>query len=275
MTARPRLPDVLLAGVPKAGTSTLAQWLGAHPDVYLPPDKEVHFFDRPRRVRTGLDWYRHQFAGPGRVALDATPTYALRDAWLQAAVETVPGAKLVVLMRHPVDRMWSTYWYLRSMGLELRSLAQVVDDGLAGGERPPSRLHDGDYRAVLERLDRFAGDSPTLLLLHDDLAAEPDSVWAQTCSFLGIAAVARPVHVGERLNVTGTLRSFRLRYWSMRLDLFRWVPRLALAADRWNRTDRRPPPMPPDVRQRLLEHYEPSVAAVERRLGRSLPAWRA
>lgn len=269
---RPRLPDVLVAGVPKAGTSTLAHWLGAHPDVFLPPEKEVHYFDE--RTRDGLDWYRQRFAGPGRVAVDATPTYVLRDETLAAATTLLPGARFVVLLRHPVDRLWSAYWYLRSLGLERRSLADVVREGTAPGGDGTTRVSAGDYRALLDRLDRHVDDERSLVLLQDDLSSEPDAVWETTCRFVGIPVVPRPAHVGERLNVTGTLRSFPLRYWSMRLQLFHRAPRIAYALDRWNRTDRRPPPMPADLRRRMLEYYEPSIAAVEDRLDRQLPAWR-
>lgn len=272
MDNRPRLPDVLVAGVPKAGTSTLAHWLGAHPDVFLPPDKEVHYFDE--RTRRGLDWYRQQFAGPGRVAVDATPTYALRDETLAAASTLLPQARVVLLLRHPVERLWSAYWYLRSLGLERRSLADVVRDGTAPGGDGTSRVTAGDYRALLDRLDRHVPGDRSLVLLQDDLAADADAVWQTTCRFIGIPVVARPTHLGERLNVTGTLRSFPLRHWSMRLHLFRRVPRIAHALDRFNQTDRRPPPMPDDLRRRMLEFYEPSVAAVEQRLDRRLPDWR-
>lgn len=273
MTAAvPRLPDAFLAGVPKAGTSTLARWLGDHPGVYLPPEKEIHFFDQ--QAEAGLEWYRRQFVGPGTVALDATPSYALRDQWLAAAARAVPRARFLVLLRHPVDRLWSGYWYRRSMGVEVRSLREVVDAGIAAGEHRPTPVRAGDYRALLDRLDRHLDRNRLLLLLQDDLADEPDVVWSRSCSFLGLDPRPRPAHVGERLNTTVELRSFWLRYWSMRLHLFRRVPRVAHALDRWNRTDRRPPPMPADLRARLLEHYEPSVLAVERRLGRSLPSWR-
>lgn len=266
-----RLPDVLLAGVPKAGTSTLARWLGAHPEVHLPPQKEVHFFDE--HADAGLDWYRSQFAGPGRLAVDATPTYALRDEWLAAAVQAMPSARVVLLLRHPVERLWSAYWYLRSMGLERRSLEQVALDGMAAPPAQATRVAAGDYETLLDRVDRYVAPDRVLVLLQDDLAAAPDDVWDRTCAFVGIDG-PRPDGVGERLNVTGTLRSFHLRHWTLRLHLFRRAPRIAHALDRWNRTERRPPPVPPHLRRRLLEHYEPAVAAVEQRLGRELPGWR-
>ncbi len=244
-----------------------------HPEIYLPPDKEVHYFDQ--YPDQGLDWYRRHFDGPGRLAIDATPTYALRDDWMAAAAAAVPDARVVLLLRHPVDRLWSAYWYLRSMGLELRPLDRFVREELvAGPERRSTHITDGDYQDVLRRVGELVAEERTLILLQDDLRTDPDPTWTRVGSFLGIAALPRPVEVGAELNVTGTLRSYRLRYWTMRAHLFRRTPRLAHALDRWNRIDRRPPPLPEHLRRVLLERYEPSISAVEAALGRDLPHWR-
>ena len=269
-----RLPDAVLAGVPKAGTSALARWLGARDDVFLPPDKEVHFFDENRSK--GLDWYRRQLAdaGDARVVLDATPTYAMRDDWFADVAATLPEARIILLLRHPVERLWSAYWYLRSMGQEPRSLERAIGEELAGTSRLPyAHLRTGIYPDVLDRVARHYPPSQVLVLLHDDLRAEPERVFDETCDFLGVPRSTPPA-VGGSVNATGTLRSFQLRYWSMRLHLFRRAPRLALAVDRWNRTDRRPPELPDDLRRRLLDHYEPATSALEQRLGRDLSGWR-
>ena len=265
---------MVLAGVPKAGTSALARWLGDRPDVLLPPDKEVHYFDEHPEM--GLDWFRAHFPvdADRPVAIDATPTYALRDDWFAHLAATLPDARIILLLRHPVDRLWSAYWYLRSMGLERRSIEQAVDEGL----RRTTELHPhvaiGEYPAMLDRVAHHYPDHQVLVLLHDDLRTSPEAVFDQTCAFLDLPRCEEPASVGRSVNVTGTIRSFRLRYWTLRLHLFRRIPRLAHALDDWNRTTDRPPLLPDPIRQRLLAHYEPHIAEVERRLGRDLTDWR-
>jgi hypothetical protein len=269
-----RLPDAVMAGVPKAGTSALARWLGARDDVFLPPDKEVHYFDGHRA--DGLEWYREQFAGAAgaSVVLDATPTYALRDDWFADLAATLPDARILILLRHPVDRLWSAYWYLRSLGQEPRSLERAVEEELSGTSRLPyEHVATGVYTEVLDRVERHYPRSRVLVLLQDDLRAQPDRVFDETCDFLGISRSA-PAAVGDEINATGTLRSYRLRYWTLRLHLFRRAPALAHALDRWNRTTQRPPDLPIELRRRLLHHYEPSTTALEQRLGRDLSDWR-
>lgn len=270
-----RLPTVLLAGVPKAGTSALARGLADRPDVYLPADKEVHFFDEHRA--RGLDWYRSQFPVDDGVpvVMDASPTYALRDDWFDDAMSTLPDARVVLLLRHPVQRLWSAYWYLRSLGMEPRSLERAVAEELAGrSDLPYTHVAAGEYPAILDRVARAGAEDRTLVLLHDDLVADPAGTHDRVCRFLGLEPGDTGHRVGETSNVTGRLRSYHLRYWTLRLHLFRRVPRLAHALDRWNRTSKRPPPVPEHLRLRLLEHYEPSVRELEARLGRDLAAWR-
>ncbi len=270
-----RLPNVFLVGVPKAGTSALARGLATRPDVYLPADKEVHFFDE--RASEGLDWYRGHFpvGGDCPIVMDATPTYALRDDWFEHLASTVPDARIVLLLRHPVERLWSGYWYLRSLGMEPRSLERAVSDELAGrSDLPYDHIDTGVYPPVLDRVVRSFPDDRVLVLLHDDLRADPEATHDRTCRFLGLDPAAGHHQLGQASNVTGTLRSFPLRYWTLRLHLFRRAPRLAHALDRWNRTERRPPPMPEHLRAELLDHYAASIDELERRLGRDLSNWR-
>ncbi|MEB3276870.1 MAG: hypothetical protein VKM92_07885, partial [Cyanobacteriota bacterium] len=103
----PNLPEALIIGAPKCGTTSLAGWLAGHPQVYVHPRKELHFFDG--RWPWGADWYCCQFPrfrpdGPRIVRLEATPNY-LQLAEVPGRVQRLmPQARLIVMLRHPVDR---------------------------------------------------------------------------------------------------------------------------------------------------------------------------
>lgn len=271
---RGRLPDLVLAGVPKAGTSALARGLAARDDVYLPPDKEVHFFDDHRD--RGLDWYRAQFpVDESTLAIDATPTYALVDDRITELSRTLPDARIILLLRHPVERFWSAYWYLRSLGKEPRSMRRVIKQELSGTSRLPyESIRTGFYPEVVERVWRCYPSDQVLVLLHDDLLADPEATYQRTCRFLGLDPHLHRHEVDHDTNATTVLRSFHLRYWSMRLHLFLRMPRAAMAVERWNRTDRRPPPLDADTRQLLLKIYETSIDRLEELLERDLSRWR-
>src|SRR4051812_3713277 len=97
----------------KAGTTSLAAWLSAHPSVFMPRSKEVHFFDtfHPR----GEDWYATHFAQAterhARVG-EATPGYMFFPDAAGRMAELLPDARLIAVLRHPAERAWSHYCHI-------------------------------------------------------------------------------------------------------------------------------------------------------------------
>lgn len=109
-----------IAGAPKSGTSTLAHLLNKHPEIHIPNQKELFFFDF--NYLRGLNWYQKLFfqAGPGQLLGDATPWYMSWRGVPERIAECFPEAKIVFLLRDPVARAWSHYWMeYSSMNIEL------------------------------------------------------------------------------------------------------------------------------------------------------------
>ncbi|MGH2726565.1 MAG: sulfotransferase domain-containing protein, partial [Actinomycetota bacterium] len=123
-----QLPNFLILGAMKAGTTSLAYWLGEHPDVFLAPGKELFFFNVPQRWELGVDWYRSQFAGSeGKIARgEATPGYLGHPQAAERIAATLPDVRLIALLRHPADRAYSQYWHNRATGTETRTFARMV-----------------------------------------------------------------------------------------------------------------------------------------------------
>src|SRR5215470_750369 len=117
------LPDFLIIGAQKAGTTSLYAYLTAHRDVRPAGRKEVHYFDLgfTAGAELGEGWYRSMFPLRARLALDgrrtgrpvrtgeASPYYLFHPAAPQRAAALVPEARLLVLVRDPVERAWSHY----------------------------------------------------------------------------------------------------------------------------------------------------------------------
>src|SRR5262245_42743754 len=114
-----RLPDLLVIGAQRCGTSSLYRYLGRHPDVTPSLRKEVEYFSR--RFDRGERWYRAHFAlanGRSRLAFEATPDYLFHPFAAQRAAGVVPGARLVVMLREPIARAWSHYHHMVALGHE-------------------------------------------------------------------------------------------------------------------------------------------------------------
>lgn len=204
-TARWRpLPDFLVIGAQKAGTTALYAYLRWHPAITGPSWKEVSFFDR--HWWRGEAWYRGQFPlrPGGRLVGEASPSYLFHPLAPERARAVVPDAKLIVLLRDPVDRAYSQYQHEVALGREPLSFedALAAEDDRTRGEverlladpRAFSRAWwDHTYAArglYAEQLERWLMVFPReqlLVVTTDELGERPGEAYASILAFLGAA----------------------------------------------------------------------------------------
>jgi Sulfotransferase domain len=281
-------PNFLIVGAPKSGTSSLARYLADHPDAWVVPEKELRFFDL--HYDLGLDWYRDRFAAAGsqRAVGEATPTYLFHTHAHARIAEALPDARLIAILRDPVDRAYSHYWHWRERNGETRSFVQVVEDELAGKAnesdatwRPDSPetfpyFGQGRYARQLESLARHFPRESILVVLFEDLTERPAEVFGEVCRFLGLDDSIVPESVGK---VENAFRYYYPRWlWALfvRVKIGRFLPgRAAAALYRAMVREAEPyPRMDAALHERLTEHFASEVEALERWLGRDLSAWK-
>jgi len=196
------LPDFLIIGGQRCGTTSLHHYLAAHPQVRAATGKELQFFslyfDRGER------WYRAHFpsARPGVRSFEASPYYLFHPSVPERVAATLPEARFVALLRDPVDRAYSHYLHTRSYGAEPMSFADAVAAeperlaaALAGGPDTPTAhvaLRNHSYLArgrYVEQLRRWCALVPReriLVLRSEDLYAEPARMYARVLEFLDL-----------------------------------------------------------------------------------------
>jgi hypothetical protein len=269
-----RLPDFLILGAPKSGTTSLAAWLGARADVFIPPQKELHFFSRDDRWEQGLGWYEEHFAAAGDEQLtgEATPNY-LDDVGSAARIAaTLPSARLIALLREPVDRAWSHHCYDRDLDLHATTPFDAV---VASAGTPDEHRYvwQGRYVRHLDRYADLVGRDRLLVLWFDDLRDEPDATWRTVCAFLGIDAEPVPDAVGSVHNRHYTVRVPAVRRAMVRFGAWRRLPfGLAGRIDGWLRDERPYEELDPAQRARLQEAFADDDRALEAWLGEKRPA---
>jgi hypothetical protein len=198
--ARP-LPNFLIVGAQKAGTTALFSYLRAHPQITGPPWKEVSYFDR--HYSRGTRWYRGQFPLRRRPLVgEASPSYVFHPLAPERVRALVPEARLVVLVRNPVDRAYSHYQHEVALGREPLSFEAALaneEQRLRGEEErmlaDPSYFSrewwDHTYAArgrYAEQLERWLTVFPReqlLIVPTDDLAVEPAATYRRVLDFLG------------------------------------------------------------------------------------------
>jgi hypothetical protein len=197
------LPDAMIIGAMKSGTSSLHYYLTQHPQVIAPLRKEVHYFDL--NFGRGEAWYRANFgrAGQGGLNLDSSPYYLFHPQVPQRAHALVPDARLIVLLRDPVRRAYSHYWHERDKGREPLSFEDAIaaepdrisrdHERLVRGEIERSEAHQyfsylarGRYAEQLERWLRVYPREQLLVLRFEDLAQEPLPVLYGALRFTGL-----------------------------------------------------------------------------------------
>lgn len=203
MRQRRELPDAVILGAMKSGTSSLHNYLVQHPGVIEPLRKEVHYFDV--NFERGESWYRAHFgrAGEPGCNLDSSPYYLFHPAVPQRLHALLPQARLIVLLRDPVRRAYSHYWHERDKGREALSFEDAIaaeaarlgnsHERLADGTLAHSREHQhfsylarGRYAEQLDRWFALFPRSQVLVLRFEDLAREPLEVLNGTLDFLGL-----------------------------------------------------------------------------------------
>jgi Sulfotransferase domain len=205
------LPDFLIIGTQKGGTSSLLNYLAQHPAVARPMTKEVHYF--VNHYDRGLDWYRSHFAtrlwlrvagkaAGARVQVgEATPCYLAHPRAAGRAAAVLPGAKLIAMLRNPVDRAYSHYKHrLRWKTESLPSLAEAIDAEearLAAMRDDPSvdeaRYEQAAYASYLNRgkyvdqllsWERHYPRGQMLVVRSEDFFDDPRTVFLRVLEFL-------------------------------------------------------------------------------------------
>ncbi|MFN2536562.1 MAG: sulfotransferase, partial [Mycobacteriales bacterium] len=234
--------------------------------------KEVHYFDWEHH--RGEDWYRSHFAtaAPDQKAGEATPGYLWHPEAPARIAALLPDVAMIALLRHPTDRVYSHYWHARSWGAEVPEFDEVVDRALRGGSPWDHLIERGHYAEQLTRYQR-ALPQPVLVLLQEELAADPAGSFRKICRHLGVTEQEVP-GLGKVHNAAHTWRSPRLRKLMDRTDAW---SRLPPPVARWlHRANSKPvhyPPMTCETRARLLEHYRPHNARLRQLLCRPLDGW--
>ncbi|HEY0518893.1 MAG TPA: sulfotransferase domain-containing protein [Ilumatobacteraceae bacterium] len=199
------LPDFIVAGVQKGGTTFLYQEMLRHPGVKGSLTKEVHFFDA--HFDKGVDWYSGMFPRTSSnskiVRGEASPAYIFHPAGVRRIAETLPDARLIVVLRDPVQRALSHYKHERRLGFEE---SETFEEALSLEESRVSEEFDqltegvlstsfavghfaytrrGLYAQQLKRAADLIGRDRLLILISEEMFLDPIAARSAALEFVG------------------------------------------------------------------------------------------
>lgn len=289
------LPNFLVVGAQKSGTTSLHEYLRAHSEVYLPEQKETKFFLRDEIFSRGIGYYEEHFFGDwkGEAAVgEVDPDYMYFFQCLDRmrANLDLANIKLIFVFRNPVDRAFSHYLMTYRRGLEELSF----EDALAAESArialdDVNRMHysyadRGFYARQLERFTPFVDRSNMLFLLSEDLAEDPVSEIRKCYDFLGLDPSIEPDSTVEKFHQAAVPRSAGLLRLIKRDGWHKELIRLILPNERFrlglrarilalNEKPGSDLKVPDDLRERLLRGYRKDMDSLQQMTGLDLGKW--
>jgi len=276
------LPNLLIVGPPKSGTTALRNILNQHPDVFTVP-KEIHFFDE--NFKKGIEWYEKFFDGwkGEKIVTEKTPAYFYdRDA-PERVKKILPNVKLIFIFRNPVRRAYSHYWHNVRIGAEERNFEKAIEDELktydtfdikyrrfSTHSKEWEKKDSGIFRYIgisaysvfLKKWLSFFGRKKCYFMLLENLSEEMEKI----IEFLEIKEYQ---FIIKRHNVGGAPRS---RILIKVFSKIGYIPKISeFILHKINTTEY--PSMKEETRQKLQRYFEPYNKELEKLTGLDLSEW--
>ncbi len=216
-------PDFLIVGAQKGGTSALYNLIIQHPKI-VKQTGEIHFFDN--HFEKGVEWYKKQFPPcPAGSIVGEKSTYMLHPLVPQRIHALFPKIKIMMILRNPVERAYSNYWFNVRKKLEFSSFEEAIQkelEQLAKGAVPPrlySYLSKGNYADQIKSFLALFPREQILIISATDLREHPKKTLNRVYAFLGLSSFS------------------------------------VFVRDPHSKSDY--PPMDPQMRKQLAEYFEP------------------
>lgn len=178
------LPNLIIIGAVKCGTSSLHYYLGLHPDICMSKEKELHFFVGKHNWSRGVEWYKSHFTGQAAIYGEASPTYTNFphfDHVAERMYSLLPHAKLIYSLRDPIDRIVSHYMHNYSLGKESQSIEDTLKN-LEGNKYIINSL----YCTQLKQYLNYYPLSRILIITTEDLYRHRRETLKHIFQFLGV-----------------------------------------------------------------------------------------
>lgn len=205
--------SLFLIGAQKAGTTTLFSWLSQNPEIDSPDSlKDFHFFTLEEYYSKGCEWLESLYnQNNKKKRLHGAVNYIFKEEAAQRIYEYNPDAKLILVLRDPVKRAYSAYKYFKKLEKEKRSFRTAIDDEINGCIKTVQEHDDFTYiehgryaKQILQWLQYFKKEQ-LLILIYEELFAEPDRYLEKIYSFLGLENIHFKAKLDSK-NISGEVR---------------------------------------------------------------------
>lgn len=297
------LPNFLVIGAAKSGTSSLYMYLKQHPEIYMSPVKEPHFFsfddeskmtkgpgDPIHEAITNFDDYQAQFDGvtDEKAIGEASTSYLYRPESPERIHAMLPDAKLIVILRNPVDRAFSAYMHVvrdkRETSKDFAEALTKEESRKTAGWEPIWHFTSvGHYYEQLKRYYDLFPKEQIRVYLYEDLNRDQENLLTDIYQYLDVDPTFKPGSTA-RYNASGQIKSetaLKASKWLFsKPNPIRWFSRKVIP-ESWRlnfatwvrRSNLKRQEMPAKVRRQLQSDFTDEIKQLENLIGRDLSAW--
>lgn len=297
-----KMPDFLIIGAAKSGTTSLYYYLRQHPKIFMPQNKEPSFFslegknlgqfhfeghnNTQSEFILGIEQYQNLFrnAAPFTKKGEASTIYLYDEDTPKKILHYIPSGKLIAILRNPIDRAYSNFNDFRRKGFEpLRNFADAI-------KAEPRRIKEnwfnsyyyvdrGLYSRQLRNYYNYFPKTQIKIFLYEDLK-ETEKVVRDIFQFLGIDPDV-PIHTNIKYNISGNLRFPRLYKWARQSHQAKQFLRNLLPWDKWTYIKgkwdsimlTKIEPIPDEIHDQLLNFFLPDIIDLQDLINRDLSHW--
>lgn len=286
----------MIIGSQKTGTSSLLRYLSQHPDIYAHPQPEMTFFLQDHEYERGYDWAYNKYFSKcknDQLLIAKNVMVMGSNEIMKRIYEHNPNIHLIVLLREPISRAYSAYWWARRRGWEnIDTFEKALDaEELRHNEdwfkwRQCLYKYNSTYHPLINDIINLFGRNSVKCILTDDLKNDSIKICQQIYDKIGISNDFVP-KVGVRHNEAGIARSEKFgfmltQFLSSRNPVRRAVR--ALIPDQYaykirktvldlNNKPFNPPPINPNTHDQLKDHFQSYNEKLAELLGRDLSHW--
>ena len=298
------IPSFLFIGTGKAGSTSLYHYLDEHPEVFMSPVKETNFFSyeggRPnfsgpgdlqslahKTTITSIQEYKNNFQGitNERAIGEVSPSYLYIPQAPQRIKKYIPSAKMIVILRHPVDRAYSNFQHRTNLGLEpLTDFSEAISQEKTRIEKnwAPTwhYLEQGFYYKQLKRYFDLFERSQFKIYLFEDWLSDKLGLMREVFDFIGVDPSFTPNMI-TKYNISGKPKSMALNNFLTNQNPIKTILKKALPQKVCNQLTlnvqmanlQKLPKLSPQVRQQLNQVYEQDILKLQNLIDRELSSW--
>lgn len=292
-----KIPDFIIAGAAKCGTTALAHFLGEVPGIYISENKEPRFFtavkgdmeqeilgDGPRlsgNYNKGFEWYEKLFeqATADQLKAEASTVYFCNEDAAKLIYDNNPAVKLIFMLRNPVKRIYSHYWQEYKLGFEFPSFEEMFK---TNNQRLIYYKRISGYKKNLQRFFQLFPKEQIHIIIQEEFEKNTEKQFAEVLEFLGLnyTKVDLNKRVNEQIapknrNIARALT--KLQSSSLRkvlpTGLLKTAGKLRMKLFKANAKPLQYPPLPKEIADELKKEFQEDVYFVEQVLGRKIQSW--